>query len=122
MHELILISHNCFDIPERIREIDDDYRLFYNCKKNIIELHNLKCKPTFQLAMPFRQLDSRAIEFVWRTRLDKILSEIENIDSYNKNLEERLINKTLDEMHTKTKSVVNYMNRGGSKIPSYSEL
>ena len=122
MCELILISHNCFDIPERIREIDDDYRLFYNCKKNVIELHSLKCNPTFQLIMPFAQLDSRAVEFVRRTRMDKILSEIEQIDNFNQSLEQRLIDKTLDEIHTKTKSVVNYMNRGGSYIPSYSEL
>ncbi len=72
--------------------------------------------------MPFAQLDSRAVEFVRRTRMDKILSEIEQIDNFNQSLEQRLIDKTLDEIHTKAKSVVNYMNRGGSQIPSYSEL
>lgn len=122
MNELRLIEGNCFDIPSRLRELDDDYRLYFNAKKCVIELHNLRQSPTFQLVLPFKQLDSRVVEYVRKTRVDKILSEIEEIDEYNERLQEKLINQTLDEMHEKTKSIVNYMNRGGSQIPSYSEL
>lgn len=122
MDKLRLISGNCFDIPFRVRELDDDYRLYYNVKNNVIELHNLRHKPTFQLVLPYKQLDARTVEYVRRTRVDKMLDEIDGIDEYNRNLENKIINRTLDEMHKKTESIVNYMNRGGSCIPSYSEL
>lgn len=117
-----MISGNCFDIPFRVRELDADYRLYYNVKNNVIELHNLRHKPTFQLVLPYKQLDVRTVEYVRRTRVDKMLDEIDGIDEYNRNLENKIINRTLDEMHKKTESIVNYMNRGGSYIPSYSEL
>lgn len=122
MKELRLISTNCYNIPERVRELDDDYRLYYNARKNVIELHNLRHKPSFQLVLPYKQLDARIIEYIRRTRVDRIIDEIKEIDEYNNILENKLINQTLDEMHEKTKSVINYMNRGGSEIPSYSEL
>lgn len=122
MKELRLISTNCYNIPERVRELDDDYRLYYNVRRNVIELHNLRHNPTFQLVLPYSQLDTRTIEYIRRTRVDKIINEIKEIDEYNNNLENKLINQTLDEIHEKTKSVINYMNRGGSQIPSYSEL
>ncbi len=122
MKELRLISTNCYNIPERVRELDDDYRLYYNVRRNVIELHNLRHIPTFQLVLPYSQLDTRTIEYIRRTRVDKIINEIKEIDEYNNNLENKLINQTLDEIHEKTKSVKNYMNRGGSQIPSYSEL
>ncbi len=122
MKELRLISTNCYNIPERVRELDDDYRLYYNVRRNVIELHNLRHIPTFQLVLPYSQLDTRTIEYIRRTRVDKIINEIKEIDEYNNNLENKLINQTLDEIHEKTKSVINYMNRGGSQIPSYSEL
>lgn len=122
MTELRLISGNCFDIPQRIRALDDDYRLYYNVRKNVIELHHIRSHPTLQLVLPYRQLDARAVEYVRRTRVDKIMAEIESIDEYNQKLQDTLISRTLDEIHIKTKCVVNYMNRGGSQIPSYSEL
>lgn len=122
MNELRLISSNCFDIPKRIRELDDNYRLYYNVRKNVIELHSLRRNPTFQMVMPYKQLDARAVDYVRRTRVDKILDEINQIDEYNQKLEEKIINQTMDEFNTKMKSVVNYMNRGGSELPSYSEL
>ncbi len=122
MKELRLISTNCYNIPERVRELDDDYRLYYNVRRNVIELHNLRHNPTFQLVLPYSQLDTRTIEYIRRTRVDKIINEIKEIDEYNNNLENKLINQTLDEIHEKTKRVINYMNRGGSQIPSYSEL
>lgn len=91
-------------------------------RKNVIELHSLRRNPSFQMVMPYKQLDARAVEYVRRTRVDKILDEINQIDEYNQKLEEKIINQTMDEFNTKMKSVVNYMNRGGSELPSYSEL
>lgn len=122
MNELRLIAGNVFDIPQRLMEIDESYRLYYNAKRNVIELHNINYNPSFQLVLPFEQLDSRVVDYVRRTRVDKIIAELKGIDEYNQSLEQKLINQILDEFHTKTKSLINYMNRGGSQIPSYSEL
>lgn len=122
MKGLRLISGNCFDIPQRLRGIDDDYRIYYNPQRAVFELHNLRHVPTLQLVLPYSQLDCRTVEYVRRTRIDRIMSEIEGIDEHNQMLEQRLVNQTLDEIHQKTKDIINYMNRGGSEIPPYSML
>lgn len=82
----------------------------------------MRFKPTFQIVLPFCQLDSRAVDYVNNTRVEKCLADIKNIDEHNEMLEMKLINSAVDEMQNKTKSLMNYLDRGGSEIPSWQEM
>lgn len=122
MNELVLIKSNPFEIPSRIKNIDEDYEIFYNKKHLRFELHNMRFNPTFQIVLPFDNLDCRVVDYVLATRLEKRLVEIERIDADNELLEEKLINAKYDEMQNKSKSLINYLDRGGSEIPPWQEL
>ena len=60
-------------IPERIREIDRQYRVVRNLNDKRFELHHLgqfeKTGNSFCLVIPYSELDARAVDFVNRTSI-----------------------------------------------------
>ncbi|MBR5239917.1 MAG: hypothetical protein IKW04_05025 [Clostridia bacterium] len=64
---------NVYLIPERIREIDEEYCVVRNLKDKRFELHHLgqfvKTGNSFCLVIPYSELDARAVEFVNRTSI-----------------------------------------------------
>ena len=70
-----------FGVEERLREIDDGYRVFYNKLKRRYEIHNMKLQPnTLVLVSPYGELDARIIRHVRQTsvsRANDIYDEIE---------------------------------------------
>lgn len=81
MKEYLKEVKDIFNIHQRIREIDDGYRIFYNTKLSRFEIHNLnQKKDTFALVVPYDQIDARVITLVRKSRVenfDKIINEIE---------------------------------------------
>jgi hypothetical protein len=70
--QLIDVSHDLFSVAERLREIDDDYRLKYNPGKGRYEVHHLgQAGNTFCLAVHEPLPDARTVEFVRRTRVER---------------------------------------------------
>lgn len=67
------LKTNVYLIPERIREIDRQYRVVRNLKDKRFELHHLgqfeKTGNSFCLVIPYSELDARAVEFVNRTSI-----------------------------------------------------
>lgn len=122
MSELLQVTSDPFDINLRIRGIDEFYRIYYNRKKHLFELHNLRRTPSFQLILPFCQLDCRVIDYAEKTRVDKIWKEILSIDEFNSKLEEGVVATYKDEFLRKTTDLVKYMDKGGKEIPPFSML
>ena len=67
------LTTNVYLIPERIREIDSQYRVVRNLKDKWYELHHFgqfeKTGNSFCLVIPYSELDCRAVEFVNRTSI-----------------------------------------------------
>ena len=67
------LTTNVYLIPERIREIDEEYRVVRNLKDKRYELHHFgqfeKTGNSFCLVIPYSELDCRAVEFVNRTSI-----------------------------------------------------
>lgn len=81
MKEYLIPFSGVFEIERRLREIDDNYRLFYNKKLNRFEVHNLKNKgDTLSVVCPYGEIDNRLIKLVRCTRVERgeeIIREIE---------------------------------------------
>lgn len=116
------IREHVFDIPDRLKSIDKEYHIYYNPSTLSYELHNLRYNPSFQLILPFTQLDCRTVEYVRRTRLDRILNDINTIEEYNEKLQTSKIDSIMNEASYKIRSLNNYINKGGSEIPLYDEM
>ncbi|MBR1925631.1 MAG: hypothetical protein IJ837_02125 [Clostridia bacterium] len=93
---LIKITEDVFDISNRLKEIDSNYFVVFNTKKQKFEIHNKSQKNTYCLTVLNNKLDCRAIEQTLksrRERFDKILQEIEKnnqkiIDDNNKKIKD----------------------------------
>jgi hypothetical protein len=67
-----ILNSNVFNIPERIKEIDDGYFIVFNHKTKSYELHHREDPfNTLQIVFPFTELDSRAIDFVRETSVQR---------------------------------------------------
>ena len=76
---LYQIRNDLFDISNRIKQIDNNYYIVFNTTRKKFEVHYKRNKNTYELTIPFDELDARTVEFVRKTRMQnkqKILEEI----------------------------------------------
>lgn len=88
MSDLREITADVFDIARRVKEIDPTYKIFYNLRKHAFELHGGR-EGGYILTLPYPSLDARTVEYVQRTRIERIRIELEEIDRLNRELEDR---------------------------------
>ena len=77
---LVKITHDVFDIADRLKEIDGGYYPVYNLNKKRYEVHHENGKDSLQVVLPYDTLDARAIEKVRSTRsewVEKLLREMD---------------------------------------------
>lgn len=80
---LFEVKSNVYDIPDRVKEIDPSFFIVRNAKMQRFELHSTENKDgtTFCLVIPFKELDSRAIDHIRKhdvlTRGRAIFDEME---------------------------------------------
>ena len=81
----IEIENDVYDIANRIKEIDRDYRIYFNTSKNQFELHNLsQPENTFCLSLPYPFLDERTLKLARETNSANIKIILNKIDNDNK--------------------------------------
>ena len=119
---LVLIAGSVHDVPERIYTIDSRYEVYYNKRKSRYEIHAKGFVPSLQLVIPFKQLDSRTVDYVSSTRMEKQLERIKRMDEDNERMTTSRASAILDKMEYKTKSLMSYVNGGGEEIPAYEEM
>lgn len=99
----IEIESDVFDIVDRIKEIDDGYKIMLNLKSEKLELHNTKQPITFCFVIKDNVLDVRVLRQIHCTNTQDIDKIIDDIDNNN-----TLIEKNNEEM---LKDYSNYMSR-----------
>lgn len=80
MEKLFEINDDLFNIAERIKSIDANYKIYFNGDTHRYELHNMRCYPSYQLTFPYKTLDKRAIDYTLKSDIkykERILKEIE---------------------------------------------
>ena len=99
---LYQINNDLFDIANRIKQIDDKYFIVFNTARKKFEVHYKRNKNTYELTIPFEQLDARAVEFVRKTRMQnkqKILEEINNNNALLKEKEQKQIKENIRRIY-----------------------
>ena len=82
-----IIKSDLFNISNRIKQIDPKYFVVFNKKRKKFEVHYKRLKNTYELTIPYDNLDSRAIDFVQKTRIENRKKILEEIEKSNKLLE-----------------------------------
>lgn len=107
---LIKILEDVHDITRRLKEIDTDYFVVYNSTKKCFEVHNSSQKHTYCLTIPFKTLDSRAVDLTIKTRRENIEKILKEIDENNNKLEKENLRKLKDKTTYKLKEMYDYAN------------
>jgi hypothetical protein len=92
---LIKINNDLYDISKRIKEIDENYIIYYDTSKSKYLLYN---KNRYQLTFPYRNLDTRALNYAWDTRIENLDTLIAKVDSYNEEMQYKKLKQAHDEV------------------------
>lgn len=76
---------NATFIPERLRELDRGYFVMYNRQTGQYELHHdgFGEENSLQCVFPYRQLDSRAVEYARRTHVSRLPQLLDEMRRHN---------------------------------------
>lgn len=118
----IRIENDLFGIDNRLKNIDSDYAVFYDNRKQRFELHNMRLCPTLQLVLPYSRLDKRTLDYALKTQVKVILDEILSIDAHNQSIVDKCESNKIDEAARKLDSAIKFIERGGDELPEYSQL
>ncbi len=87
MDALVEITHDVFDIADRLREIDGGYYPVYNLTRKRYEVHHRGRRNSLQLVLPYETLDYRTIERVRETRPEYAEKRLAEMDRANERIE-----------------------------------
>ena len=88
-----IVMHDTFDIATRIREIDPDYFIVRNYKTQKFELHaKNKRGGSLCLVLPYNSLDARTLTYARRTRAERAVTLIAEMQTANEKLNKRQAN------------------------------
>jgi hypothetical protein len=71
---LVPILTNVYNIPERLRELDEGYFVMMSRATGRFEIHHdgMGDVRSYQLTVPFMELDARTVDYVRRTHVEHI--------------------------------------------------
>ena len=99
---LIEIKNDVFDIVSRLKEIDKNYYVVFNCTKQRLEVHNsAQHTSTLACVVPSRTLDARTIAHVNKTKRENIDRLIKEMDEQNEKLEKQNVKASIDNAFAK---------------------
>jgi len=115
-----VINTNVCNIPERLKEIDSQYFIVRNKQLHCFEVHHGKPEldnyyKTFQLQIPYDELDQRTIDFVLETRIENAKRIIEEIEKHNEKLQLEQEKKSEEITREIAKDIFRYCNNHESK-------
>lgn len=91
----ILIKNDVFDIASRLREINKDFRVYFDTdrQKFIVMRNNV-----LELIFPFEELDERAIKHARYTSVQNIEKIIYDLEKENKQAEQDSLKKAQNKV------------------------
>ena len=83
----IKINDNLYDVVNRIKQIDSKYFVLFNIEKKKFEVHYQRAKNTYELTLPFDELDARAVYYVQKTKIENQQRLYAEMKAQNQKLE-----------------------------------
>lgn len=106
-----LTSHVC-DIPRRLKMIRPTLFVMVDVSSGRIEIHDSAQKGgTLACALPYPELDARALVYVQRYRRERLAETAREIDEYNARLERQAMAGHLGRAADRTREAIAYLSR-----------
>ena len=101
-----VVTHDLYDIADRLKEIDEDYFVFYSYRDKRYEVHHKGQRgDTFALAVPYDELDVRSLRLVRRTRPERAEKLIEEMEKQNREAEKRARDRAVENAALNTERI-----------------
>lgn len=81
----MLITHDLFDISDRLKEIDPAYTLHYNPRRGKYELRGKE--NLLLIVFPYDKIDCRMLTHARKTRVERSRELIKEMEEHNKKIE-----------------------------------
>lgn len=109
-HFLYLIEESVHDIPKRVEEYDEDMFVVFNSLKQKYEIHSIQYPgETFQMTIPYNELDVRTLQHLWENDLSvhgkNIFRKIERDEAKMKKDKDREFKNWVQGVASETKSM-----------------
>lgn len=96
----IKLNADVYEISKRILDIEKDYYIVYDTSRSKFEVHNsAQLDSTYCLTLPYKELDARALDYVWKTRSKNVETILKKIDDENNSLESTERNRVLSDFN-----------------------
>ncbi|MCH5156338.1 MAG: hypothetical protein J1G02_00500 [Clostridiales bacterium] len=82
---MIEITQDLYDIAQRLRSVNDGYRLYYNTNKCRYEVRNAVTS-ALEFVVPYDELDVRTVEYARYTSVGNANQVFEDIEKNNAKL------------------------------------
>lgn len=106
MNNQILLENDPYYIASRIKQVDENYFIVYNKRRQCFELHNSnQLFSTYALTIPYSQLDERTIFLARRTRRENAEKLIKEMDENNERLERKRMQRSLEQIKEVTNEI-----------------
>ena len=86
MKGLIPIEKDVFSVADRLKEVDERYRVYRNTLAHRFEVY---AGEALQFVVPFQKLDARTVEYARKTRIERVNKIVQELDKENDLLEKR---------------------------------
>lgn len=93
---LIAVEDDLFSVADRIKSIDDKYKIYYNGESRKFEVRSA-VDDSLQVILPFDRLDCRAVDYVRKTRIERINAILEEIERANAEAERAAVAKATEK-------------------------
>ena len=104
---IIKIETDVYFIAQRLRGIDNNYFVVYNTKTKKYEIHySGQIGGSFCLSLPYDVLDERAIEMVYKTKIENAKKLFNEIEKDNQLKIKKQQNQTVENFKTLLKEGV----------------
>ena len=91
-----VVENDLFDVAFRIKQIDDSYFTVYNYVERRYEVHSTSQRGnSLAVVIPFGELDARAVDYVRKTRSERISQLIEETERANQKIERDKIRRAV---------------------------
>ncbi len=111
----IEIESDVFDIVNRIKEIDDGYKIMLNLKTGLLELHNTNQRNTFCFNIKNNEISSKLIDDIFYSNIRYIDNIINDIDNMNSKVEKESKDETLDLTTYMAKEIFDFSNNSSKE-------
>jgi len=109
--ELLEIKSDALNIVERLKELNTNYRLFYNKKTKKYILYQIKndlLPKIYCLSFPFDNIDERMIEYTLKSEVQNRKAYLEEIERSNALLLKKEQKKVLENLEKQNASKRNF--------------